>query len=373
VGAVHGRRQAGNEAKKLSLPRRGPQSSRAGWLGTHSRTRLQPDPPREDEQDAPDPQVAVEDSGGVAVAFNIRERNAAPVNGEEDILLFRRRAARWRGPVVVAHTVNDAAMQLALDRRGEAIVAWDHGGPSGSREAWVQALVIAHDGKPEGPARTLSAKSKTSYALDLAANSRGAAVLTWSQELPEGEGYGPVEAATRPAGGRFTTKPVTLARKSVPAVAAINQQGTATVLFGRSVASKGPEQEEDGPLEAVTHPADGSWRKPEMISPEGIPQALTCGPHGELVALWEANLPLSGKPSERHRVIDASIQAASGAWQPPETISPENTSEDAAGLALAANGRVTAIWVRGPISGARLIETAEYEPGNRRVRTRLAG
>lgn len=319
-------------------------------------------PPQDVEEHAPDPQLAVDGRGDVTVTFNMRERNSTPVNGKEDILLFTRRDGRWRKPMVVAHTVNNAEMRLAVDGRGEALVTWDHGGPSGSREAWVKALVIAGNGKPEGPAQTLSAKSKTSYALDLAVNSHGGAVLTWSQELPEGEGYGPVEVATRPAGRRFTTKPVTLARKSVPAVAAINQQGTATVLFGRSIPSKGPEQEEDGPLEAVAHPADASWRKPEIVSPEGIPQALSCGPYGELVALWEADLPLSVKPPERHRVIDASIQPASGAWQPPETISPENTSEDAAGLALAANGRVTAIWVRGPISGTRLIETAEYEP-----------
>jgi hypothetical protein len=319
-------------------------------------------PPQEDEQPAPDPQVAVDHRGGVVAAFNVRERNAAPVNGREDILLFTRRDGRWGKPVVIAHTVNNGDVRLAVDGRGEALVAWNHGGPSGSREAWVQALVIAHNGRPEGSVQTLSARSKTSYALDLAVNSRGGAVLAWSQELGEGEGYGPVEVATRPAGGRFTTKPVTVVRKSVPAVAAINQQGTATVLFGRSIPAKGLEQEEDGPLEAVTHPADAGWRKPEIVSPVGIPQAMTCGPNGELVALWEAGLPLSVKPTERHRVIDASIQAAGGAWQPPETISPENTAEDASGLALATNGGVTAIWVRGPISGTQLIETAHYEP-----------
>jgi hypothetical protein len=91
---------------------------------------------------------------------------------------------------------------------------------------------------------------------------------------------------------------------------------------------------------------------------------MTCGPYGELVALWEANLPLSGEPPQRHRVIDVSTQLARGVWQPHQTISPENTSEDASGLALAANGQDTAIWVRGPISDIerQLIETAEYEP-----------
>lgn len=316
----------------------------------------------EPAQRAPDPQVAVGGRRDVTVTFNMRERNATPVNGKEDILLFTCRGDRWRSPVVVAHTVNNSEMQLALDGRGETILAWEHGGPSGSREAWVEALVIAHNGKPESPAQALSAKSKTSYALDSAANSRGAAVLTWSQELPEGEGYGPVEVATRPAGGRFTTKPVTLAHKSLPAVAAINPHGTATVLFERSIPEIPTQEEDGGSLEAVTHPADGAWSKPEMLSPQATPQALACGPHGELVALWEANLGLSGQPPARHAVIDASIQPAGGAWQPPETISPEHTQEDTADLALAANGHATAIWLREPTYGTHLIETADYEP-----------
>jgi hypothetical protein len=207
----------------------------------------------------------------------------------------------------------------------------------------------------------LSAKSKTVYALDLAVNSRGGAVLTWSQELPEGEGYGPVEVATRPAGRRFTTKPVRLVRKSLPAVTAINAQGTATVLFERSIPEGPPrEEEESGPLEAATHPADGGWSKPEIVSPQANPQALACGPHGELLALWEANLGLSGQPPERHAVIDASIRPAGGTWQPPTTISPQDTGD--AGLALAASGHATAIWLREPTSGTHLIETADYEP-----------
>jgi hypothetical protein len=99
-----------------------------------------------------------------------------------------------------------------------------------------------------------------------------------------------------------------------------------------------------------------------MLSPQATPQALACGPHGELVALWEANLGLSGQPPARHAVIDASIQPAGGAWQPPETISPEHTQEDTADLALAANGHATAIWLREPTYGTGLIETADYEP-----------
>jgi hypothetical protein len=317
--------------------------------------------------DLPDPQVAVDPRGDVSVAFQMRERNATLVDGKADVLLFTRRDGRWRGPAIVARTIQagleaGGETQLALDGRGETILAWSHSGPTGSSMAWVEALVLAGNAKPEGRPRVLSSKSGAAYSLDLAANSRGGAVLAWSQALGEGEGLGPVQAVTRAPGGRFTNKAVMLAHKSSSAVVAIDQQGTATALFERAIPRGLDEEDEGGPLETVIHPADGSWSKPQTLVPEGNPVALACGPHGELVALWEADLALPGKPPERHHVIDASIQAAGGAWQPPATISPERASEDSADLALAADGQATAIWVREPTYATYLIETADYEP-----------
>jgi hypothetical protein len=313
----------------------------------------------------PDPQVAVDGRGDVTVAYHMRERGAERIGGREDVLLSRRRrGGRWRSPIVVAHTVNSYATGLALDARGETILVWDDGGPEGGGEhgnEWVEALVLARDGKPEGRPQVLSSKSKHAGEFDLVANSRGAAVLTWSRELPEGEGRGPVEAATRPAGGRFTQKPVTLLRKSFSAIVAIDRQGNATALFERSTPAEA-QGGESGPLEAATHSARGSWSKPQVVVPKSIPYALACGPHSELMALWGTQLPLSGPPE--HRVakafIEASIQPPGGVWQ-PVAITPENSYSSSANLALAGNGQATAIWLREPSPGEGLLEAADYE------------
>ncbi len=324
----------------------------------------------------PDAQVAVNRDGDVTVAYRMRVRNGQraggreqvlTVGGKQDVLLSTRRpGGRWRRPVVVAHTANSDETQLALDARGGTILAWNNGGSTGGGEhepSWVEALVLARDDKPQGRPQVLSSKSRHAGEFDLAANSQGVAVLTWSQELAEGEGRGPVEAATRPAGGRFTTKPVTLLRKSSMAIAAISPQGEATALFEGSFPT-GSEEEASGALEAATLPARGSWSKPQALAPKSGPYALAYGPDSELIALWGNQLPPLGPPEHKvaKAVIEASIKPAGGTWQPPTAVTPENSNSTSANLALATNGQATAIWLREPTPGEELIETADYKP-----------
>jgi len=86
-------------------------------------------------------------------------------------------------------------------------------------------------------------------------------VLTWSQELADGDGRGPDEATTRPAGGRFDEKPVILVHKAYAALTAISAGGAATVQFNR-VRESGEEQVGAG-LEAATHtPWAGGTSRP---------------------------------------------------------------------------------------------------------------
>jgi hypothetical protein len=318
------------------------------------------------EEHEPSPQVAVDGSGAVTVAYHLPERNSKQINSREDVLLsLRRRGGRWRHPVVVSHTRNSYEIQLALDARGDTILAWDDGGLQGGGEhapEWVEALVLARSHKPERPPQVLSSKSKHAGELDLAANSQGAAVLAWSRELAEGQGRGPVEAATRPAGGHFTMKPVTLARESSAAIVAIDQQGNATALFENSMPSG--SDEESGPLEAISHPAGGGWSMPKPVAPKSAPQALAYGPQGELLALWGTQLPPVGAPE--HLVakgfIAASIQTTGGIWQPAVALTPENSLSASASAASAANGQATAVWIHEPSPSEELVETDDYEP-----------
>lgn len=305
----------------------------------------------------PTPQIAARGEE-VVVAFALLERKAKPFEGREDVLLFTGLGERWSSAVLVAHTIGDTEMRLGVDGRGERILAWS--GAAAVR-GWVETQIVALNGRTAGTAQTVSARSGAAEELSLAVNARGDAVLTWSQELADGDGQGPDEATTRPAGGRFSTKPVVLVHKADSAFTAINESGTATVQYNR-VKQSGQEQVGAG-LEAATHTALGSWSRPTLVARDVDLLVLSSGPDGELLGLWEGGVPgplFEGKPREIG-VIDASIQPVLGSWQTPQTISPAGTSDDEAALGVAANGQATAIWVlRPPPERSETIETADY-------------
>jgi hypothetical protein len=308
---------------------------------------------------SPTPQIAVRGEE-VVVAFALLERKAKPFEGREDVLLFTGHAGRWSAPILVAHTVGNTEMRLGVDARGERILAWS--GAAVSR-GWVETQIVSRNGRTRGPAQTVSTRSGSADELSLAVNTGGDAVLTWSQELADGDGRGPDEATTRPAGGRFDEKPVILVHKAYAAFAAIGADGTATVQFNR--VREGDGEEVGAGLEAATHTAKGGWDKPTLVLHGVAVLALSSGPDGELLGLWEGGVPgplFEGKPREIG-VIDASIQPAQGSWQTPQTISPPGTSEDEAALGMAANGQATAIWVlRPPPEHSETIETSDYQP-----------
>ena len=172
-----------------------------------------------------------------------------------------------------------------------------------------------------------------------------------------------MEAATRPARGRFT-KPVTLLHKSSSAIVAIDRQGQGRPRRYLS-APFPPKQEEEkaGPWKPVP-PRPWKLEQAPGGGPEKRPVRAGLGPHGELMALWGTQLPPSGPPEHKvaKAIIETSIQPATGTWQPPVAITPENSYSSSANLALAANGQATAIWLREPSPGEELIETADYEP-----------
>jgi hypothetical protein len=310
------------------------------------------------EAGIPEPHIAVHREEVIA-AFAIRERRAKPSGGREDVLLFTGDARGWGSPIVVGHTTENTEMRLAVDGRGERILAWS-GNPEGS--GWVETQVVTRSGRTSGPAQIVSTKSGAADELSLAVNSRGGAVLTWTQELADGDGRGPDEATTRPAGGRFDKRPVILVHKAYAALTAIGADGVATVQFNR-VMRKSDGEEVGAGLEAATHTPKGGWNKPTLVARGVFLLALSSGPDGELIGLWEGGVPgppFNGEPREIG-VIDASIEPAQGSWQPPQTISPPNTSEDDAALGVAANGQATAIWVRRPNEHTETIETGDYQ------------
>ena len=110
-------------------------------------------------------QLALDGRGDAAVVF---ERYVSLE------LATRRRGGPWRAPSALPGTSRLGVYEpkVAMDARGEMIIAWVHDQP-GRR---VQALVLGANGKPEGSTQTLSRKGPITE-LQIAANANGDAVV----------------------------------------------------------------------------------------------------------------------------------------------------------------------------------------------------
>jgi hypothetical protein len=271
-------------------------------------------------------------------------------------LATRRRGGPWRAPSALPGISRLGVYEpkVAMDARGEMIIAWVHDQP-GRR---VQALVLGANGKPEGSIQTLSRKGPITE-LQIAANANGDAVVVWREE---GKNARPIEAATRLAGRRFANAVTISRQKDTDPTTAVDPRGDATILFTRI-------QPAATTVEAATRPAHGRWSAAKPVAPPG--RGSTFAPHlaagptsGLLMAVWGASV------APAPAVIEASIRSPKGTWQTPVVISPPASFSPS--ITLSANGAATAAWVQqGPLmnNGERepsfyeSIETADYEPG----------
>jgi hypothetical protein len=208
----------------------------------------------------------------------------------------------------------------------------------------------------------------TSTELQLAANAKGDAVLTW-REYHRGreDTHTPIEASTRVAGGRFGA-PLTLSRaRTLEPAAAIDPQGDACVLFTRILgAHPGPVEEFPTgtyggmtAVEAATRPARGRWSAPKPIVPSGTeftsePQIAADPVSGGVIVIWIRH-PI-GTPIGRAEVSSGD---ARGQWQQPALLS-QNASFPS--VVAGQTGTALAAWVDEPPGEFSEIQTADYGP-----------
>lgn len=323
----------------------------------------------DDGRFAPDPAIALNDRGDATVAYRVRHA------GREYIALATHRpGGRWRHPILVLPIAHGSELEVAPDDAGETILAWTHGTPKGAHK-WVEALVLGSDDKPQFPRQILSPTGgrEGSHAerLNLAADDRGDAVLSWGQKhgVPNGnedQGPGPLEAATRQAGSGFIGPTKLLGdapglQGYSPSVA-IAPEGEATALFTHYEPPPSMSETEDLTAEFATHPASGSWSPPIRLSPpqDGEALQLASAPNGDLMALWR-----TGTPPEFRRIITSLEPVGATTWQKPVPLLPERFSERAASttLALADGDKATAAWTGYNKENGELLEAADYEPG----------
>ena len=130
---------------------------------------------------------------------------AVAAGGADGVRVRVRRAGqRLFGAPTLLRAVNAGSIQVAIDGGGRVIVAWETSPPGQGQASVIQAAVSDVRGRfaAAQTLRTVTGPDAASaHALALAADRAGDATVVWSLRTS-------IEAATRPAGGRFTAPSV---------------------------------------------------------------------------------------------------------------------------------------------------------------------
>jgi len=272
-------------------------------------------------------------------------------------------SAQWVAPAIVSDAGElNAEPQVAFDGQGEVIMVWGRGkcsAPSGPpvscTDEHIQAA-IRPPGQPFGPVQTL-ADPGTPRAdlpqLHLAADAQGGAVAVWpsSQNMTSqlhyairrpGEGFGSVQTIDDP--GSFITNPTVAVDPAGNMIAlwvsaANSSDGTASYAVGTTSTGFGP-----------AHPLPGD----ATAYPFGVsPQVAFAG--GEIVAAWLRFE--SARP--RIRVAIGNLQG----FAEPQTISEDaNTSDSSIALGTSSQGDAALVFMQ-QTSTTQVVGYALRSPG----------
>jgi hypothetical protein len=290
-------------------------------------------------EDGGEPNVAVDKQGDASVVF------VSNVGKTETVKLSVERNGRgWGHPRTVGGgSVNIREPRVAVDSRGETIVAWISGSNEDKTD-WVQAAIFDSKGQREGAVQKLSSRRGHSTELRLAANEQGDSVLAWRQA---GVKRRPIEVATRTSGARFTGAATVSTGDDVEPTAAIQHDGDAAVLFTRILTTQ-PQKTQTSAVEVVSHQGHGHWTHPAQVAPaaEGstlAPQIASAPAGNQMMAVWtDARFRGNALVTEPGKVEATTINPGES-LQPPTTISAGESYEPL--IAVSSNGDATAAWV----------------------------
>ncbi len=313
------------------------------------------------------PALAVDKRGDASIVYTGRVAAGGGV-----MLSVQRRGQGWRARRVFAETeFYPRDPQVAVDSRGETIVAWV---AASANNNWVQAIILDSKGQPEGPAQILSSRRGHSTELRLVINEKGDAVLVWRQA---GVKRRPVEVATRSSGARFTGA-VTVSRgDDIEPTAAIKPNGDATILFtrilGRQLENPGgkpppgvaPATAQTSAVEVVSRRGHDRWTHPAPIAPAAgsstfAPQIASAPAGNEMMVVW-TNAPFRSTEFNAYPgKIEASVSTGTSSWQAPVAISAGESRSPS--IAVSSDGDATAAWITShKPEKTESLEVAEYK------------
>ncbi|MDX6646010.1 MAG: hypothetical protein QOK40_1737 [Miltoncostaeaceae bacterium] len=267
----------------------------------------------------------------------------------------RSAAGRWSAAVAVSRVVPRlSAVDVAVNRRGDAVAAWQAYDPA-IRRAVVQAA-SRRGGGPFSDPVTVAHEGQFPYGeLAVAIGEGGDAAVTWSVA---GVGdYRPALVATHAPLGRWSS-PVLLSRPSESTShlrVAVDGRGGAMVAW----MSEGKHRHTTGrPVVAASRTPAGRWTAPITVAGrvDAVDDpALAMSPGGDAVIAWNrvvggnARLLAAARRAGAGWGAPVEIAAAPALNEPrPEFVPDIGPSTPFGGVRLTASpsGAVTAVWRR---------------------------
>jgi hypothetical protein len=192
------------------------------------------------------PQIVMNARGDVLVAW---ERDARGCLVEA---AFRPANGRWSRPRALsdAHAGCPADQQVAIDGRGDAILAWP---AYRGRKQFVESASRSANGHWTAR-RVLARAPLIDGTVDVGMDARGDAMVVWDEEALKGGGSA-IWTRNRPAGLGWGTAQTIPGAHGGPASLAIDARGDALVTW----------QDKRG-IEAAARPTGGSWQTPYTVS-----------------------------------------------------------------------------------------------------------
>lgn len=193
------------------------------------------------------------------------------------------------------------------------------------------------------PVSDLSATGFNAGHTQVAVNGAGTSMAIWA--FHDGTHY-VVESATRPAGGIWSNgvlpRPDTLGTDFYaedPQIA-LDQAGNATAIwYGAG-------------LQAATREAGGAWTTPTIVAAGTIrAQQLVVDAAGNVTAIWVGQTGISDQ------LIHSATRAAGGTWSAPVVLSSSGFDSVAPDVAVDKAGNTTAVWT-GSDGTNKIIQTA---------------
>ena len=237
---------------------------------------------------------------------------------------LRPAGASWRAPETIAGDPNNSDPSIDV-----------HGQATGDRASWPDVAI-----DPQGNAVAVFMRWTMPSWLDIR-----------------------IQAATRPAGGSWST-PEDLSDPGEVGIARVevDARGNAVATWQTGIVTPSPDR-----VQAATRPAGGSWSTPETISPAGqyvwdVGQPAV-NARGDALVSWHATT--ASETGSTATIPKASVRPAGGSWSATTDLPPATgKSSSNPQTAIDAQGNAVAIFY----SEDNLIYTAGYDAAGPQLR-----